>query len=118
MRKKWLAATAATMTTFATIMPSADALTPWQTFGAARASARSGAGPTPSVQVHSETRRDPRSIRFIADTHHEGRGFASWTLDCINFNTDRTGTRKGERGFSRRFCQHRLNLDPVAPAEN
>jgi hypothetical protein len=103
MRKRWISASAATLMTLATIMPSADAATPWQTFGAARASAHSGLAPAPSVRLTSETRRNPTVIQFIADTHHDGRGSVSWLLACIDLDTGRTDSRAGLRGFSRRF---------------
>jgi hypothetical protein len=103
MRKRWVSASAATLMTFATIMPSADAATPWRTFGAAGASAHSGFGPAPAVKVTSETRRNPTMIRFIADMHHDGLGFVFWVLGCIDFDTGRIDSRTGVRGFSRRF---------------
>jgi hypothetical protein len=106
MRKRWFAASAATVVTFATIMPSADAATSWRTFGAARAASRSGVvAPPPFVQVSSQTRRNPRVIRFIVDTHDDHFGSVSWSLGCVNFDTGHSRSRDGDRGFRGRFVK-------------
>lgn len=92
-------AAASLLSVFAPIS-TADALTSWRTFGHGWVRASSVG---PMVGLVSETTRNPRAIRFVVDTHHDGRGDAQWELTCVNRETGRTGQRTGERTFWRRL---------------